>query len=275
MLRLYSTKTLKLNTKQIANAVDEATEIFADTERVFTALGQEANRARNLNSFDVNTLPDLDLPGLQKWREESLIIKSANFRQTEGVVYLPLNQTKPAPLIVIAPGLNTDWQNFTYLAKHLASYGFGVAAVNFPGTNAQRVNAVLNGLDTPPADNQWVEQPKVITSLLDEIAKRSQSDPAWQGKLDLQRVGIIGQSLGGYTAMASAGAKVDWQNLKQECRKMKSPDRLDFNPALYWQCQGAANAPPNTNLQDKRIVAAIAVNPVANPIFSRAIDESA
>ena len=270
VLRLYSTKTLKLNTKRIMEAVDEGTKLLADTERVFKALEREAAMvAKTEGTINVNTLTDLKKMGSKKWHQEALVIKSDRHRHIEGVVYLPKTTKKPAPLIMIAPGLNTNWQNFAYLAEHFASYGFGVAAVNFPGTNAHRIDAISKGLDTPPPYNQWVEQPKVITQLLDEIAKKSQEDIAWQGKLNLQRVGIIGQSLGGYTAMASAGAKVDWEHLQQECRQFENPDRLNFNPALYWQCQGAKDTPPNTDLQDNRIVAAIAVNPVTNPIFSQ------
>ncbi|MBE9043558.1 alpha/beta hydrolase [Pleurocapsales cyanobacterium LEGE 10410] len=269
VLRLYSTKTLKLNTKRIMEAVDEGTKLLADTERVFQALEREAAIGAKIDdTIDVNTLANLKKSGSKKWHRETLVIKAGD-RQTEGVVYLPKATKQPVPLVVIAPGLNNNWQNFAYLAEHLASYGFGVAAVNFPGTNAHRINAISQGLDTPPPDNQWVEQPKVITQLLDEIERKSQSDRSWQGKLDLQRVGVIGQSLGGYTAIASAGAKVDWQHLQQECRQFENSDRLNLNPALYWQCQGAKDTPPDTDLQDQRIVAAIAVNPVTNPIFSQ------
>ena len=268
VLRLYSTKTLKLDTDKIITAVEEATKILADTERVFTALERQATiDAETSNSQNINNSADLIKSGSKQWRREFLAIDP----NIEGVVYLPVATSKPAPLVVIAPGLNTDWQNFTYTAKHLASYGFGVAAVNFPGTNAKRVNAVLNGLDTPPPDNQWVEQPKVITRLLDEIERKSQSDPRWQGKLDLQRVGVIGQSLGGYTAMAVAGAKIDWQHLQRKCQQFQSSEQINFNPSLYWQCQGtdAKSSPPDTDLQDERIVATIAVNPVTNPVFSK------
>ena len=272
VLRLYSTKTLKLNTDRIAEAVDKATKLLADTERVFKTLQEEQGVAVD-NSVEINTSVDLSNLGSMKWRKEDLTIKPVgnepSSRPIKGVVYLPVATDKPAPLVVIAPGLNTDWQNFDYIAQHLASYGFGVAALNFPGTNAKRVNAVLNGLDTPPLDNQWVLQPKVVTRLLDEIERKLDSDSEWQGKLDLQKVGIIGQSLGGYTTMAIAGAKVDWQHLQQECRTIGSPERIDLNPALFWQCQGAANSIPNTDLQDERIVAAIAINPVTNPVFSK------
>ena len=271
VLRQYSTKTLKLNTERIIEAVDEASNILTDTERIFNELGRQGVRANTDRKLYFDSLADLSHLGTKKWRVEAIAIESdrENKRQIDGVVYLPVANSKPAPLVVIAPGLNTDWQNFSYIAKHLASYGFGVAAVNFPGTNARRVDAVLNGLDTPPANNGWVEQPKIVTRLLDEIEGRSGLDPTWKNKLDFSRVGIIGQSLGGYTAMAIAGAKIDWQHLQKECQKFERSEKINLNPALYWQCQGATDIPSNTNLQDKRVIAAIAVNPVTNPIFSQ------
>ena len=272
VLRLYSTKTLKLDTDRIEQAVNEATKILADTERVFKALDREKVAVIE-NSIDVGNIENLSNSGAKKWRKEQLILEpldgESSIRKVEGVVYLPLANGKPAPLVVVAPGLNTDWQNFSYIAEHLASYGFGVAALNFPSTDAERVDAVLNGLGSPPPDNQWLEQPKVVTRLLDEIERRTNNDSQWQGKLNLQKVGIIGQSLGGYTAMAIAGAKVDWQHLQQKCQTIRSPEKINLKPSLYWQCQGAADSIPNINLQDKRIAAAIAINPVTNPVFSK------
>ncbi len=268
VLRLYSTKTLRLNTERIFEAVDEATKLLADTERIFQAL-QQAARAKT-DVIDVDTLANLSRLGTQKWRTEAVTFNSDIDRhQVNGVVYFPVTTNQPVPVVVIAPGLNTNWQNFAYIAEHLASYGFGVAAVNFPGTNARRIDNLLNGLDTPPSDNQWVLQPKIVTQLLDEIERKITSDRSLQGKLNLQKVGIIGQSLGGYTAMAIAGAKVDWQHLQNECQKLQSSEQINFNPALFWQCQAPKTSPPKLDLKDERIVGAIAVNPVTNPIFSK------
>ena len=176
VLRLYSTKTLKLNTKQITAAVNEGSKLLADTERIFAALeNQTVNQIETANSININTSVNLEKSGGKKWHKKSIVIKPANYRQIEGAIYLLLDTSKPVPLVVIAPGLNTDWQNFAYIAEHLASYGFGVATVNFPGSDAKRIDAILNGLDIPPADNQWVEQPKVVTWLLDEIEHKSKS----------------------------------------------------------------------------------------------------
>jgi predicted dienelactone hydrolase len=269
VIRQYNQETLKLNTHRISEAINEATKLFADTERVFNKLELVAQtQATTTNSPNPNPLQDLEQLGQEKWQKESLLIKQANEHSIEAVVYLP-QAKKPASLIVIAPGLGTDLENFTYLAKHLASYGFGVALVNFPGSNSQRIASVLSGMDTPPKDNQWVEQPKIVTWLLDEIERKSTIEPSWQGKLDLQKVGVIGQSLGGYTAMALAGAKVNWSNLLQECKNQVNSEQINFNLSLLWQCQSQTFSLPATDLQDKRVVAAIAINPLTNPVFGQ------
>ncbi|WP_172657337.1 alpha/beta hydrolase [Myxosarcina sp. GI1] len=279
VLRLYSTKTLKLNIDRIIEAVDEANKILVDTEKVFQILeNEEIAKAEYVNSLELNSLVDLSQADTKKWHREFLTIEPnqnqvtayISNRRIQGVVYLPVDSHQPAPLIVIAPGLNTNWQEFGYIARHLASYGFGVATLNFPGTNATRVNAVLNKLDTPPSDNEWIEQPKIITLLLDEIEQKSQNDRLWQNKLDLQKVGVIGQSLGGYTSLAIAGAKVNWQQVQRKCAQWRSREQINLNPAVYWQCQSSTATPPNTDLSDSRIIAAIAINPVSNPIFDRA-----
>jgi predicted dienelactone hydrolase len=125
----------------------------------------------------------------------------------------------------------------------------------------------LAGLDTFPTPNAWMNQPKDVSLVLDTLAQKMQSDPKWQGKLDTNNVGILGQSLGGYTATATGGAEVQWEYLIKECAKLNNPNQINLNPALLWQCQGIADAPPLADLQDPRIKAVIAINPVTNPAF--------
>ena len=50
------------------------------------------------------------------------------------IAYLPETSTadSPAPLVAIAPGLNTDMNALLYAGRHLASHGYAVASLNFP-----------------------------------------------------------------------------------------------------------------------------------------------
>ena len=75
--------------------------------------------------------------------------------------------------------------------------------------------------------------------------------------------GVIGQSFGGYTALALAGATYAPETLKTACTPQ--PDYL--NPSLLLQCQAIAIASEKPVLRDERVRAIIAVNPVGSSIF--------
>jgi predicted dienelactone hydrolase len=112
-----------------------------------------------------------------------------------------------------------------------------------------------------------MNQPKDVSLVLNTLEKKMQSDPNWQGKLDLKNVGILGHSLGGYTATAIGGARVQWSDVLKKCATLNNPNQINLNPALLWQCQGIDGAPPVGDLRDPRIKAVIAINPVTNPAF--------
>jgi predicted dienelactone hydrolase len=96
-----------------------------------------------------------------------------------------------------------------------------------------------------------------IKFLLDEL-KRS-----FGRRLNLQQVGVIGQSFGGYTALALAGAAINFEQLQKDC----DPSNDSLNLSLLLQCRALALPPSQYQLQDERIKAAIAINPVGSTIF--------
>lgn len=168
-----------------------------------------------------------------------------------------LGPALPAPLIVLAPGLNTDFIALLYLGEHLASRGYGLAALNFPATSANRVSATIQGLAAIPAPNAWFYQPVDVSLLIDQVAQR------WPKQIDTRRVGALGQSQGGYTVLALAGARLDWVHLDRSCAVINDPGEVEFNPAILWQCKAPGKVVKRSDFTDPRIKAVIAVNPVS------------
>jgi predicted dienelactone hydrolase len=266
VIKNYDSPTLPLNLEVVRNTINEADQLYQATDRVFDWLDNQADtEASTTPSID---LSDLSQAGKTTWTSETLTIPRPNKDPVTAFVYLPQKLTKPAPIIVIAPGLNSDFQSLRYVAQHLASHGFATVGIDFPESDTERMKDALQGLDTFPTPNAWMEQPKDVSLVLDTLEQKMQSDGNWQGKLDTNNVGILGQSLGGYTATATGGAEVQWKNLVKECNRLNNPNQINFNPALLWQCQGITNAPPVGDLKDPRIKAVIAINPVTNPVFS-------
>ncbi|MCP9942625.1 alpha/beta hydrolase [Cyanobium sp. ATX 6E8] len=201
--------------------------------------------------------------GQRHFSTESFGFVGRDGSQVEALAYLP-QAPAPAPLVVLAPGLNTEMNALLYLGQHLASHGYAVAALNFPFTSGQAIQAAIRGTGTIPQPNAWYGQPHTVSDLIDQVQSR------WGERVRTDAVGVLGQSLGGYTAVVLAGASLDWDHLKQGCRALADPARLVLNPAVIWQCQAPGEVVERRDFCDPRVRVAVAVNPVTNPIFSAA-----
>ncbi len=265
VIKNYGSPTLPINLETVRNTIDEADILYQTTERIFHWLDSQAVNAASTSS--TVSLSDLSATGNITWKSETLNISRPNKDPLTAFVYLPQNLLKPAPIVVITPGLNSDFQSLRYVAEHLASYGFATVGIDFPESDAARMKDALQGLDTFPSPNAWMEQPQDVTLVLNTLEQKMESDPNWRGRLDTNNVGILGQSLGGYTAIATGGANIQKEAIIQECAELNNDNQINLNPALLWQCQGVENISVSDNLREPRIKAVIAINPVTNPVF--------
>lgn len=115
------------------------------------------------------------------------------------------HQTGPFPLIVISHGAGGNAGQFGWIASALAQAGYVVVLPNHPGTTTGNASAEA-------AVRIW-ERPADVTAVLDQITQNPQNYPY----IDPTRIGILGFSAGGYTAMATAGARVDPDKLQRFC----------------------------------------------------------
>ncbi len=153
--------------------------------------------------------------------------------------------------------MGSDRKFFSYLARHLASHGLTVAALEHPDRTVSP-NSLL------PA-TEFINRPKDISFLLDEFSKLNQQPGALQGKLNTEKVSIIGHSLGGYTALAVAGGELNLQQLRIACKNNVNP--LIQSPGDWLQCGAATLIDSKVELKDKRVKNAIALNPVVGQLF--------
>ena len=208
---------------------------------------------------------DPSIAGDQSVQEDSLLfVDAARNRQLPVDFYW--SATNPqAPLVVITPGFEANRKFLAYLARHLASHGLTVAAIEHPFLSRNRALPSLNPDRLIPA-SEFVDRPKDIQFLLDEFAKLNQQPGALQGKLNTERVTVIGHSLGGYEALALAGAELRIDQLREFCRTSGLLNRV---PADWLQC-AASELPQNrVSLRDPRVVQAIALNPAIGQIFGK------
>ena len=210
-------------------------------------------------------LAQLAAPGAIAYAEKPFsFMGRGEGRRITAVAYLPASATaaQRAPLVVIAPGLNTDMNALLYAGKHLASHGYAVASLNFPFTSSTALQAIVKGTGAIPAPNTWYGQPLSVSELIDQVQQR------WGDRVNTDQVGAMGQSLGGYTVTALAGASLDWDHLVKGCAPMQDPDTVVLNPAVVWQCVAPGKVVPRQSFRDPRVKVVLAINPVTNPIFS-------
>ena len=263
-LKQFPTKGIRINSEQGFEIIEKLSNIIQETSKAIADIEQKALRETLESTLvDVTPPPDFSQPGNIAWGRQLHTMQDTNRRRTFPVeVYLPKLPVyhNPLPLVVISHGLGSDRNTFAYLAKHFVSQGFAVAVPEHPGSNTAQIQKLLEGLAnevTPP--EEFINRPLDISYLLDQLTV------IYEGRINTKRVGIIGQSFGGYTALALAGAQLNFPQLKVECRDLNK----SFNLSLLLQCLALESSETTTDLRDERITSAIAINPLTSAIFGQ------
>ena len=173
-------------------------------------------------------------------------------------------QTAPnTPIIVFSHGLGSIRTDLRYLAEHLASHGYVVAALEHPGSNETHVKQAL-ALKAPALEaEEFLNRPKDISFVLDELSLLNQKPGELQGKLAPDRTMVVGYSFGGATALSLAGGELQLTQLKQRCPGNVLANSLGENAQCF-----AKNLPEDRyQLRDPRIKAAIALSPTTSLLF--------
>lgn len=117
--------------------------------------------------------------------------------------WLPASGTEPGPLVLFAHGFGSTAADGAALAERWASFGYVVAAPDFPATST--------GVAGGPLAADVVEQPADLAFLITAITEASR-DPRspLSGRVDATRVGVAGLSLGALTTLLMLdGSEVD------------------------------------------------------------------
>ncbi|NMG07762.1 alpha/beta hydrolase [Brasilonema sp. UFV-L1] len=206
--------------------------------------------------------------GNQAVQEQTIVL---NDRQRNRIIPVDIYSSQGNtlnPLVVLSHGFGANRRFLSYLARHLASHGITVAAVEHPGSN---VDAVSKASDTQNlakllSATEFIDRPKDISFVLDELAKLNTQLGQLQGKLNTEKVTVIGHSLGGYTALALVGAEINLEQLRQFCK-----DSLNIGeaPGDWLQCSATSLRERKLKVKDERVRSAIALNPLVGKLFGK------
>jgi predicted dienelactone hydrolase len=215
-------------------------------------------------------------PALKTPDQKEETTYTAGFLSDKGVAIRdaqPNPKNGPYPLIVFSHGFMGLRLQSLWYTEHLASYGFVVIAVDHPGST-------LFDYQTGDAAANWALRP--LDGLREiEYAEKVLNAPgdALAGLIDMNTIAVSGHSLGGYTALALAGAPLNFDDLRAWCASNPDPalkPELACGDYLKNEATIAAkrglNTPPKglwPATTDPRIKAAVPLAPANAPVFGK------
>jgi predicted dienelactone hydrolase len=162
------------------------------------------------------------------------------------------------PLILLSHGgLRSALDSGAWIAARLAAQGFVVAAPAPPRLEGPRAKDAPKELWLRPAD---------LAATLNAV----QSDPALRARLDAQAIGILGFQFGGTVALALVGARIDGQQYAHSCDQDRTAMDCAWFARVGIDLHGVDVALARRSNLDRRVRAAIAVDPELSQLFDPA-----
>ncbi|MYM59046.1 alpha/beta fold hydrolase [Vibrio sp. OCN044] len=144
------------------------------------------------------------------------------------------------PVVLLSHGYRGNWRNQNWLATGLAKRGYIVAAADHPGTTSFDQSSVQAA--------KWWERPQDVSRVLDYLLTATK----WKPSTNPSDVTAIGHSLGGWTVMLLAGAKIDKARFEADCRLYPNPRTCGLSKELGLS-KLQTSEPQNNALRDPRI----------------------
>lgn len=150
------------------------------------------------------------------WLITRLVNRSLANVQAHSIADAPLSTAKPSyPVVLLRAGSSASTTDYTVLAEDLASHGYVVLGIDAPYRTFIVVDSDGRVTARAPSNNPDLYRGAALITLATKLANAWAEDLSFMlnqlealnaakvfaGRLDLKRVGVVGHSLGGATAL--------------------------------------------------------------------------
>ncbi|MFN9856605.1 MAG: alpha/beta hydrolase [Pseudanabaena sp.] len=268
VLRRFPLPTIELDLNLGLEAYRELSLLWYRKEAAIAALQKQSENEIATTKTPIPT-DKIAAKGKFSWQTREFTFQNPEREMAiNATLYAPQGSEKPAPVIVISHGLASNRDTFIYLSQHLASHGYAVAVLEHPETGSKDFGAFLKGFGKNPNPRDHYLRPSDIKYLLDDLERQSKNILNVSDRLDLQNVGLIGHSLGGYTVLTLGGARLNFDSIKAGC-DVPEPNVTSFNLSKLIQCRAINLEPKDNDLKDPRVKAILTLNPIGSTLFNR------
>ncbi|MEO0647782.1 MAG: alpha/beta hydrolase, partial [Cyanobacteria bacterium J06650_10] len=225
VMRHFPSQTIQIDFSLAREIATENVQIFRRRDHVIAEIKQFA-RSQSVGGDTLIVEEDPRQAGDYTWQVETISFQTpGRLDSSLADLYLPdvpLEQVnapiedlsdraisgRGIPVVVISHGVASTRNTLAYMAEHLASHGYAVVSIEHTETSAENFSRFLWGRGSAPGGQELLLRPRDITAVLDLlIAQQTDAQQANNhsalSDLNLESVGVLGQSLGGYTVLAA------------------------------------------------------------------------
>ncbi|NET03088.1 MAG: alpha/beta hydrolase [Sphaerospermopsis sp. SIO1G1] len=257
-IEAYPSKSLNINVPQAVQVGRILNMGFWRTQQFMLAMVPRTNpREMRINrSFDPTK------PGNNQVQILNLNLNDQQRQRPIPVdIYWSNSANREKPVIVFSHGYGSVRTDLKYLAEHLTSHGYVVAALEHPGSNFD----ANQGIDSLKAQ-EFVHRPQDVSFVINELEKINQAtDNPLQGKLATNNIMVVGYSFGGTTALALAGGEFQVDSLKQSCAQRENK----LNLVQGFMCRAKDLPEDIYQLRDERVKKIVALTPATSFLFGK------
>ena len=264
----YPGEQLEIDVEKASKAFNQLDLAYKQTQQFMNAIAPQLS-ATNNSQFSSNIDPTQPGDAVVDVLTLNLKDEKRSSRSVPVDIYFPQASTKKTtakPVVVLSHGFSSNKSDMVYIAKHLASHGYVVAAVEHTGSNQNyQINwTKKDGIVSLMKPQEFLERPRDISFILDKLTEfNNQSNHPLFGQVSTDNVTAIGHSFGGGTALAIAGGEMQIDYLKSYCRNLPA----STNSSEWLQCVAQYLPEKKYQLRDHRVKQVIALNPTTSLMF--------